>query len=276
MKTKLLFLSAILLGCSSKPETKSNEQDSLAVDTTATRTEAVVSPPTTPNLKTVTQNFSGYLAYTLTEDEREKKVWDVLSPLIEQYDTTNFHTLSKNYTVPGTEETPDGTQNTIHTVTITLYYNDAQELKVFKKEDYYEVGSPEHFERVFTLYLFDQELIAIYEDREVAIDMAAKNFTRGVIKACPDCGIYLSAGVSSADVIVSGTLKADVFAQKSTTARKEESDLLDYAYADSFGSSGDEYVYQTVEPLDNESDYDVFYTASKGYYEKFMKPKVNR
>lgn len=271
MKTNLFFV-AILLGCGSKTETKLSDQDSLAVDSTEV-TVATVSTMQTQNIKTVTQNFSGYITYTLTEDEREAKVWDALSPLLEQYDTTNFHTLSKNYTVPGTEETPDGTQNTIHTVTITLYYNDAQELKAFKKDDHYEVGSPEHFENVFTLYLFDQDLIAVYEDREVAIDMAAKNFTRGVVKACPDCGIYLSAGVSSSEVVVSGTWKEDVFTQWNRTARSEEAELVEYAYADSFGPSGDEYVYQTVEPMNEDADYEVFYTASKGYYEKFMKPK---
>ena len=274
MKAKILFFTVLLFGCGGKSENKAT-QDSVAVDSAAIAAEVIL-PTATPNLKAVTQNFSDYLNYPLTEDERETKVWDVLNPLIQQYDTTIFHTLSKNYTVPGTEETPDETLNTVTTVTITLYYNDAQELKAFKKEYNYEVGGPNNFYRTYTLCLFEGDLIAVYEDRETTIDMATKNYIRGTAKACPECGVYLSAGVSSMDVIVSGTLGADNFAQLGKTAQQEESTLLEYAYADSFGLSGDEYVYQTVEPLNNEVDYDVFYTASKGYYKRFMKPKLGK
>ena len=275
MKTKWLFFSAIVLGCGSKTETNLSEQDSLAVDSSA-RAAVVITPATTNHFKAVTQNFEGYIPYALTEDEQEVKVWDVLSLLIEQYDTTSFHTISKNYTKPGTEETADETLTTVTTVTLTLYYNDAQELKAFKKEYSYEVGGPNNFYKTYTLCLFDGDLIAVYEDRETSIDMATKNYIRGTAKACPDCGIYLSAGVSSMDVIVSGLLSLDSFIQLGKTALQEESTLLEYAYGESFGLNGDEYVYQTVEPLDEEADYDVFYTASKGYYEKFMKPKVNQ
>lgn len=273
MKTKLLFIvTALLLGCANKTETQSGEIDSLTVD--SLETAVVFSPP--PNSKTVRQNFAGYIDYALTQDDNEAKVWDVLGPIIMQYDTTNFHTLSKNYTMPGTEETPDETLTTSQNVTITLYYDNDQKLRAVKREDNYEVGSSERFDRAFALYLFDGDLIAIYEDIESYLDMAVKNYSRGVAKACPDCGVTLSAGISSAEVTVSGSLNSNDFARLARVAQQEESNLLETAYAGSFVLAGDEYVYQTVEPLNEEADYDVFYTASKGYYEKFMKPKMNR
>jgi hypothetical protein len=276
MKAKLFLFSFILLGCGSKTEIKSSEQDSLALDS-ATANLVGVSPTPTTNIKTVTQNFSEYITYPLTEDDREQKVWDVLSPLIEQYDTTNFHTLSKSYTLPGTEETEDGSVGTSETVTITLFYNDAQELMAFMRASNYQIGSGDRFERKLRLCLFNKDLIGIYEDRETSLDMAVKNYLRSARKACPDCGVYMSGGISSPDVTVSSILNdPEEFTRIEKTVKDEISGILEYAYGDSFGLSGKEYVYQTVEPLNEDADYDVFFAASKGYYEKFMKPKLNR
>jgi len=266
----------LIIGC-----TTATKEDTVT-DTTKTETISLVDSATvipfslgsTSEPETI-QNFYGYLDYTLTEDEGESKIWAVLGPLIKQYDSTEFNTISKYYIMPGTEETPDETLNTSTTVTVTLYYDDAQNLKAVWRDYKYEIGESGRFEKISSLYLFDGDLIAVYEDKEVSLDMAFQNYTRGVVKACPDCGVMMSAGMSSNEVTVTGGLSADVFVSLTKAARNEES-LLEYAYADSFQPSGDEYTYQTEEPLNQEADYDVFYTANKGYYEKFMKPKLGK
>lgn len=270
---KLLYVSMLLVSCSGKLEQQSNA-DSVAVDS-ATITYSEITSIDTPvaETKTAVHNFYGILTYALTEDERESKIMEVLKPLLEQYDTTQFNTISKNYTIPGTEEIPEETLSTSTTVTITLFYNDAQELKAVWREYSYELGDPSRFEKITTLYLFDNDLIAFYEDSDVSIDMAYQRYKRGVGKACPDCGVVMSAGVSSEEVIVSGNLTEEDFASLAKAARGEES-FLEYAYDLSYPSDRDEYFYQTYEPLNNEADYDVFYTANKGYYEKFIKPRL--
>jgi hypothetical protein len=274
------FLIVVLFVCINMGCSTTKKEDA-ATDTTRIEKAPVVDSTTaitrspTPNTPTKAsiQNFYGYLNYAITEDEHESRIWNILGPLIQQYDTTEFNSISKNYTMPGTEETADETLNTSTTVTVTLYYNDAQELKAVWREYKYEIGDADRFEKITTLYLFDEDLIAFYEDKEVSLDMAFQNYTRGIVNACPDCGITMSAGVSSNEVTVTGILSADAFVSSTKAARKEEL-LLEYAYADSFQASGDDYTYQTVEPLNQEADYDVFYTANKGYYEKFMKPKL--
>jgi hypothetical protein len=269
----IIFLS-IALGCSTPTK------EDAAVDTTE-RVALVDSTTVIPFSSSATaepetvQNFYGLLSYALTEDEQESKIWDILGPLIKQYDTTEFNTISKNYTMPGTEETPDETLNTSTTVTITLYYDDAQNLKAVWREYNYAIGESGRFEKISSLFLFDEDLIAFYEDKEESIDMAFQRYKRGVAKSCPDCGIILSAGVSSEEVIVSGNLTEEDFVTLAKAGRNEES-ILEHASADSFQFNGNEYIYQTYEPLNNEADYDVFYTANKGYYEKFMKPKLGK
>lgn len=275
MKTKWLFFLAIVLGCGSKTETNLSEQDSLAVDSSA-RTELVIAPQATTAYTPVIHNFIGFIANTLTEDDREAKVWESLEPLLVAFDTTTFHTLTKSSTMPGTYETPEETLSSIETVTITLYYNDAHELRAIKREYNYEVGGPDRYDRSFELYIFDGNVFAVYEDKGTSLDMAVQNHKRGVTKLCPDCGVYLSAGVSSNDAIVSGDMDADALAQLETSAHGYESVVLEYAGYDKYAAVGADYVYQTVEPLSEDTDYEVLYTASKSYYEKFMKPKVNR
>lgn len=273
---KLLYISILLIGCGGKLEQQSSI-DSASVDSTTkfftTETPGTDTPPLEIETKTIIQNFYGISTEPLTEDEREVKIWELLKPLIEQYDTTAFNTISKNYTMPGTEETADETINTSTTVTIILFYNDAQELKAVLREYSYELGDPSRFEKITTLSLFDNDLIAFYEDSDVSIDMAYQRYKRGVGKACPDCGVIMSAGVSSEEVIVSGNLTDKDFTSLTKAARNEES-FLAYAIDRSYPSDQDEYFYQTVEPLNEEADYDVFYTANKGYYEKFIKPKL--
>jgi hypothetical protein len=273
MKIKTLFFALILLGCGGKSENNSS-QDRVALDSVVA-TPVVVSPTQTTITKTVTQNFS-YQPDVLTQDERETKIWAVLQPLIAQYDTTSFHTISKSRTLPGTTETDYGTLTTSETLTVTLYYNDAQELKAVKREYNYEIGGPTRYERTYTLYLFDDDWVGVYEDGEVSREMASNSYLRAATKACPDCSVRLFDGVGGNGVAVTGQLTVNDIIQLSNGAQQEAASILDYAYADSFASSGDEYVYQTVEPLNEDADYDVFYTASKGYYEKFMKPKLNR
>ncbi|MBX2895704.1 MAG: hypothetical protein KF763_09700 [Cyclobacteriaceae bacterium] len=272
---KLLYISILLIGCGGKLEQQSYI-DSVSVDSTTkltTETPGTDTPPLEIETKTIVQNFYGISTEPLTENEGEVKIWELLKPLIEQYDTTAFNTISKNYTMPGTEETADETINTSTTATITLFYNDAQELKAVWREYSYELGDPSRFEKITTLYLFDNDLIAFYEDSDVSIDMAYQRYKRGVGRACPDCGVIMSAGVSSDEVIVSGNLNDKDFISLAKAARNEEL-FLEYAHADSFQSNGNEYIYQTAEPLNEEADYDVFYTANKGYYEKFIKPKL--
>jgi hypothetical protein len=276
MKTKNYLLLVILIVFTRCNQKKSNTESVLADSSTMTSlTETPITDTPTAETKTVIQNFNGYLTYALTEDERESKIWNLLGPLIEQYDTTEFNTIAKNYTIPGTEETEDGTLNTSTTVTLTLYYNDEQELKAVRREHNYEVGDPSRFEKINTLYLFDKDLIAFYEDKEESFQMAFQKYTRGIVKGCPDCGITMSAGISSNEVTVSGSLSEEDFVVLTKAARSEES-FLDYANADSFQPMANQYIYQTVEPLNQEADYDVFYTANSGYYEKFMKPKLGK
>ncbi len=283
MKTESYFILFALItfaGCN-KPVSNAETIDSTQQlnDTVVfqslppVETEQTDASPITP-IETITQNFYGYLDYALTEDEREAKIWEVLGPLIKQYDTTQFNTISKYFVMPGTEETAEETVSTSTTVTVTLYYNDTHELKAVWREYKYEIGES-GFDKISSLYLFDGDLIAFYEDKEESIDMAFQRYKRGVAKSCPDCGAILSAGVSSEEVIVSGNLTEEDFVTLAEVGRNEES-ILEYAYADSFQPSGGEYVYQTVEPLNEEADYDVFYTANKGYYEKFMKPKLDK
>lgn len=268
-----LFFACLLIGCST------TTKEDTATDTTKVETITLVdsttvmpfSPGYTSEPETI-QNFYGYQSYTLTEDERESKIWDILGPLIKQYDTTEFNTISKNYTIPGTEETEYGTQNTSTTVTVTLYYDDAQKLKAVLRDYNYEEG--DSFKKTRSLYLFDEDLIAVYEDEDKAVDIAIQNYTRGIANACPDCGVTISSG-SGSEPQVSGSLSAKDFVLLAKAARDEER-LLEYAPYDSFQPFGDDYTYETVEPMSQDADYDVFYTANKGYYEKFMKPKLNR
>ncbi|MFM9837152.1 MAG: hypothetical protein ACKVOQ_02745 [Cyclobacteriaceae bacterium] len=276
MKTENYLLLVILLVFTRCNQKKSNTESVVADSSTMTSlTEIPITNTRTAETKTVIHNFNGYLTYALTEDERESKIWNFLGPLIEQYDTTEFNTIAKNYTIPGTEETEDGTLNTSTTVTVTLYYNNEQELKAVRREHNYEVGDPSRFEKINTLYFFDKDLIAFYEDKEESFQMAFQKYTRGIVKGCPDCGITMSSGISSNEVTVSGSLSEEDFVVLTKAARNEES-FLEYAYADSFQPSGNEYIYQTLEPMNQEADYDVFYTANSGYYEKFMKPKLGK
>ncbi|MBN8651002.1 MAG: hypothetical protein J0L67_06230 [Cytophagales bacterium] len=271
-----LFFACLFIGCSTttKEDTATDTAKIETITLVDSTTVMPFSPGYTSEPETI-QNFYGYQSYTLTEDERESKIWDILGPLIKQYDTTEFNTISKNYTMPGTEEMPDETLNTSTTVTVTLYYDDAQNLKAVWREYNYEIGESGRFEKINSLFLFDEDLIAFYEDKEESIDMAFQRYKRGVAKSCPDCGVILSAGVSSQEVIVSGNLTDEDFVTLAKAGRNEES-ILEYAAADSFQFNGNEYIYQTVEPMSQDADYDVFYTANKGYYEKFMKPKLNK
>jgi hypothetical protein len=272
MKSIAIILLILLFGCSGSTEQRSS-QDSVTVDSVIASKIVTPQPVVVVAPKKVeTHNFYGYQTYTLTEDENEAKVWRVLGPLLEKFDSTEFNTLSKNYTIPKTEETPEGTVSSVESVTITLYYNNDQQLVAYKKEYNYELDGPEHFDKAFTIYLFDKNIMAAYEDRETAIDMATKQYTRAAINACPNCGVYLSAGVSSSEIIVSGSIREGEFSIWESNVLQIESRIVEYAYADSFSAQGDDYVYQTVEPLNNEVDYDVYYTANKGYYEKFLKP----
>jgi hypothetical protein len=271
---KLLYLSILLVGCGGKLEQQSNT-DSTAVDSTTIllATETPVTDTSITETENEVKNFYSILTSALTEDEREIKISEALRTIIEQYDTTAFNTISKNYTMPGEKETADETIYTSTTVTITLFYNDVQELKAVLREYNYEMGDPSRFEKTTSLYLFDTDLIAFYEDTDVSIDMAYQRYKRGVASGCPDCGVIISAGISSDEVIVSGNLTGEDFASLTKAARNEES-FLEYAYDLSYPSNSEGYFYQTVEPLNNESDYDVFYTANKSYYEKFIKPKL--
>jgi hypothetical protein len=271
MKSIAIILLILLLGCNGSTEQRSS-QNSATVDSVMVPKIVIPQPVVAITQKKVeTHNLYGYQAYTLTQDESEVKIWSVLGPLLERFDTINFNTLSKNYTIPKTEESPEGTVSSVDCVTITLYYNNDQQLVAFKKEYEYELDGPEHFDKAFTIYLFAKNIMAVYEDSETAIDMATKQYTRAAINACPDCGVYLSAGVSSSEIIVSGSIREGEFSIWESNVLQAESTIVEYAYADSFSAQGDDYVYQTVEPLNNEVDYDVYYTANKGYYEKFQR-----
>ncbi len=272
-----ILIIYFIMGCST------STKEGTGSDTTKTEkilvpdsTDATaLSPTLIPSTQNIVKNFYGYLNYPITEDERESKIWDILGPLIMQYDSTRFNSISKHYTMPGTEETADETLTTSTTVTVTLYYDDSQKLKAVWREYNYQIGESGRFEKINSIFLFDEELIAFYEDKEESIDMAFQRYKRGIVKSCPDCGVILSAGVSSEEVTISGNLTEEDFITLAQVGRNEES-ILEYASADSFQFNGNEYIYQTVEPLSQDADYDVFYTANKGYYEKFINPKPNK
>jgi hypothetical protein len=276
MITKLFLVALILLSCSA-PSEKKVTQDSVAV----LIPDSTKADSNFPNFqyseasKVQTKNFYGYSAYTLTEEGQEKVVWDNIQLLIEQYDTTEWYTLSKNFTEPGTEETPDETLTTSRTETVTLFYDEAGELKAVQKEADYQVGT-NGSDKFYGLYLFAGDMIAVYEDRFTALDMYSSQFLRAVASRCPDCGIRLSAGVSSEQVVLAGNVSADDWQQLARKARAFETVVQDYAndYR-AYQPNGSAYTYQTEEPLNDEANFDVFYTANKKYYEKFIVPKLN-
>lgn len=270
----VILLALVIIGCSTATKEEASTDTTKVEKVNAVDSTTVISFSTTSTSEPETvQNFYGLLSYALTEDSVESKIWDALAPLIKQYDTTQLNTISKNYTMPGEEETPDETLSTSTTVTVTLFYNDAHELKAVWREYNYEIGESGRFEKINSLFLFDEDLVAFYEDKEESIDMAYQRYKRGVAKSCPECGIIMSAGVSSNEVIVSGSLTEEDFVTLARAGRNEES-ILEYAAADSFQFNGNEYIYQTYEPLNDVADYDVFYTANKSYYEKFLKTKL--
>lgn len=191
----VILLALVIIGCSTATKEEASTDTTKVEKVNAVDSITVISFSTTSTSEPETvQNFYGLLSYALTEDSVESKIWDALAPLIKQYDTTQLNTISKNYTMPGEEETPDETLSTSTTVTVTLFYNDAHELKAVWREYNYEIGESGRFEKINSLFLFDEDLVAFYEDKEESIDMAYQRYKRGVAKSCQSVALLCQPG----------------------------------------------------------------------------------
>jgi hypothetical protein len=247
MRTPILvFVIITLLGCASpKVEETSGDSTVIANDsiTQNVATQPVNYAPASypPSLPS---NFPGYSAELFTEDSTEAVVNEAVFELLNRYDTAELLSIQSSFAVTYqvSNDYDEGTSDATLNESENWYFDSdsAMQLRAYT-HTWEESGSYSGM----TIYIFDkEEIIAVYEDRDVTGQDTQISRYRAAFSKCPKCGIRsmnpnMGYGENSIDILDESYREL-----VSSKFWQEYNQLMAFLDATPGEFSGDQYVVQ--------------------------------